>query len=118
MEVALRAICILHLENDGHSQTCLHRGVKLGLDVSSELNLDTYIDDEGLPTEDGTKALTNVLVQGLIANIHRAQYKGHWKDHEHIKFIMDELQRGFIEIAEHRSGAVHREEIDILFKKR
>lgn len=98
MVSSFKATVVLHLQHNGESDVSIHNGVKAGLEISRNLDYDTYIDGKGLPTKVGTTALTNVLIQGLVANIHRANIEGHWKDHEHIKFIIEELQRGFIEV--------------------
>lgn len=44
------------------------------------------------------KTLSNVLVQGLIGNIHLAHEKGFRDSAEHLRWIISELERGFIEV--------------------
>lgn len=79
------------------------KGMKHSNLVGTKINLDThnvdkkvYIDENDLPTKEGAKQLTNVLIQGLIANIHINHQLGFRNDAEHIQYIIDELQRGFV----------------------
>lgn len=69
----------------------------LRLEVSGNLDRSMYIDGKGLPRKEAMKPITAALVQGLLANIKQCHEKGWWKDHEHIRHIIDELQRGFVE---------------------
>lgn len=52
-------------------------------------------DDSGFLTPEGFKAQTHGFVQGLIANIHAADQKGGWDSAEHIRYIIENLERGF-----------------------
>ncbi len=69
---------------------------KIQLDLSANLDHSMYFDKNGLPNKDGSKILTNAFVHGLVANIHNAQRMGYWKDADHLRWIIDELQRGFV----------------------
>jgi hypothetical protein len=100
MIFSFKGECILELEYEKGMTQSKHYSTKVHLSVSDNLSEDAYIDDEGLPNKDGIKALTNVFIQGLIANIHVAQDRDYWKDHEHIKYIISELERGFVNIAQ------------------
>lgn len=42
--------------------------------------------------------VSEVLVQGLIGNIHLAHEKGFRDSAEHLRWIISELERGFIEV--------------------
>lgn len=55
---------------------------------------------DGLPNKDGMKAQTQALIQGLIATIHFAHQKNMWDSADHMKYVIDNLQRGFIAQAE------------------
>lgn len=83
-----------------------HVATDFRLDVSKNLDQVQYIDKRGLPTEKGSHALTNVFVQGLIGNIHHAHKKGFKNDAEHLRYIISELERGFINIAETTEGTM------------
>lgn len=89
--------CVLQMEHKQGDKTSSHVQTKINLDVSRNLDRSQYLEDD-LPTAAGSKVLTNVFVQGLIANIHNAHERGFWNDAEHIKYIISELQRGFVEI--------------------
>lgn len=72
-----------------------HLFTSIVLEISRNLDLDEYHDKEGNPTDDGVQALTQTLVQGLIGNIHYAHQRGLKNDAEHLRYIIDELGRGF-----------------------
>ncbi len=77
----------------------------IGIQASKNLDQRAYDTAEGMPTKAGTIAITNTLVQGLIANIHQAQAQGHWNDADHIRHIIDQLQKGFVAITEVLPGS-------------
>lgn len=97
MKFEIGAKCILEMEHtEGDKQPHL-KAVKINLILPDAFDEDMYMKD-GLPNADGAKALSNILVQGLIANIHNAHQRGFHNDAEHIRFVISELERGFIEI--------------------
>ena len=55
-----------------------------------------FKDQNGMPNTKGMKAQTQGLVQGLIANIHFAHQNEMWDSAEHIRYIIKELERGFV----------------------
>lgn len=73
-----------------------HVATDVRLDISDNLDKRTYFDKNDLPTKEGTKPLTQCFVQGLVANIHKAHQEGWWDSAAHLRYIMDELQRGFV----------------------
>lgn len=76
------------------------------LDVSKNLKQDEYNDKSGLPTKSGSHALTNAFVQGLIGNIHHAHEKGFKDSAEHLRYIIDQLEKGFISVANISEGTM------------
>lgn len=91
--------CVLTMEHQPGMKTSKHVETKFNLDVSRNLDKKQYLDEDDLPTAAGVKALTNVFIQGLVGNIHHANEKGYWNDAEHIRYIISELERGFVQIA-------------------
>lgn len=67
---------------------------------------DEYNDRRGLPTKAGSHALTNAFVQGLVGNIHHAHQKGFKDSAEHLRYIIAELERGFINVATTQEGTM------------
>lgn len=98
MEFSFEAKVVLTLEHQKGMTTSKHVATDFNLDVSKELNREMYLDKEDLPTESGSKTLSNVLVQGLIGNIHLAHERGFRDSAEHLRWIISELERGFIEV--------------------
>lgn len=99
MKYQVEGKCILELEHKPGMLKSKHIQTKFNLDVSDELDKSQYLTPEDLPTAVGTKVLSNVFVQGLIGNIHQAHQNGFWDSAEHLRYIIAELERGFIEIA-------------------
>jgi len=83
----------------GHEQGSTRSQLKssdLRLEVSGNLDKSVYVDDEGLPTKDALKPITTALLMGLITNMRMGAAKGWWTEHEHMKYIIDELSRAFV----------------------
>lgn len=66
--------------------------VKLFAEPSIE---SSWRDKNGELNKEGLKAQTQGLIQGLIANIHYAHQMGLWDSAEHLRYIIDNLERGF-----------------------
>jgi hypothetical protein len=98
MQYSFEAKCVLVMEQKEGEKASKHLQTKFNLDVSPNLDKTQYIDKYDLPTREGAQVLTNVFIQGLIGNIHASNQKGFWNDAEHLRFIISELERGFIEI--------------------
>jgi hypothetical protein len=76
-----------------------HIATDLRLDISPNLDRKIYLDKDDLPTKDGVKPLTLCLTQGLIATIHKAHQEGWWDSAAHLRYIIAELERGFVSVA-------------------
>jgi hypothetical protein len=99
MEFSFEAKVVLTLEHKKEMTTSKHVATDFNLGVSDNLVRHQYLDKEDLPTEAGSKVLSNVLVQGLVGNIHLAHEKGFRDSAEHLRWIISELERGFITVA-------------------
>ena len=99
MEFSFEAKVVLTLEHKKEMTTSKHVATDFNLEVSDNLVRSQYLDKEDLPTEAGSKTLSNVLVQGLIGNIHLAHEKGFRDSAEHLRWIISELERGFVTVA-------------------
>lgn len=91
--------CVLEVEHTEGMKTTKHLATKFNLEVSDNLDKSQYIDADGVPTAAGAKVLTNNFVQGLIGNIHQAHDKGYWDSAEHLRYVIAELERGFVAVA-------------------
>jgi hypothetical protein len=99
MQFSFEAKVVLTLEYKKGWTTSSHIATDFNLYVTGQLDKKEYLDAEGLPTKSGAKALSNVLVQGLIGNIHMAHEKGFQDSAEHLRWIISELEKGFIAVA-------------------
>lgn len=75
------------------------------LHVSRNMDREAYLKD-GKPTKDGCHALTNIFVQGLLGNLHFAHQEGLRDSAEHLRYIMSELDRGFVRLAKVEQGVM------------
>lgn len=87
----------LTLLSEGDTERPQIKHTDFALYVSDNMQRDAYIIGNGIPTENGSKVLTALFIQGLVGNIHLAHQKG-WRDSaEHLRHIISELERGFVE---------------------
>lgn len=94
---AISKITLDHHEGEPNS---ILKSVDLRLELSGNLDRSRYIDGKGLPRKDAIKPISNALAAGIAANIKMGHEKGWWKDHEHLQYVIDQLQRHFVTNAE------------------
>lgn len=99
MEFAFEGKVVLTLEHKQGMTTSKHVSTDFNLDVIGELDKSQYLYKDELPTEAGSKVLANVFIQGLVGNIHLAHEKGFRDSAEHLRWIISELERGFVSVA-------------------
>lgn len=66
------------------------------LSPSKNLDKKMYINDNGLPTKDGLDVISNAFIQGLVCCIHTQHQNGQRDSAEHLRYIISELERGFV----------------------
>lgn len=86
-------IARITLQHEPGQKTSQAHSTDIRLEVSNNLDNRVYL-DKGLPTKDGTKALTTAFIGGLIGNIHAASKNGWWDKDEHMAYIMKHLNGG------------------------
>lgn len=94
------AISQVAMEHETGTPLSKHVETNIRLEVSENLDKSRYVTKTGLPTKEGVKPLTAALIQGLIANIHAAHQIGHWDSAQHLRYIIEELEKGFVAVAE------------------
>lgn len=100
MKLRYIAHTILDLDFHPGNKQSKHDGCSILLDVVPPLKAAAYMEPNGMLTCDGSKIMTNVLTQGLIANIHLAHQEG-WRDSaEHLRYVIAELEKGFVAVAD------------------
>lgn len=82
------------MNSDGRSST--HLSTDILLDVSPNQDVKHFLQEGGIPTKEGIRPLTQCFIQGLVGNIHSAHQAGYWDSAEHLRYIIAELERGFI----------------------
>lgn len=96
MQFQIEGISVVTLDHTAGEKTSKYIKTDFNLSVSKNLDKKHFIDKNGYPTEKGTKALTQCFVQGLIGNIHNAHKEGFWDSAEHLRYIIAELEKGFV----------------------
>lgn len=92
------------LEHHKGSDKSHHVDTRFILDVSGNLDKSRYINDDGLPTQDGVQPLTIAFVHGIAGNIHYAHQAGIWDSAKHLRYVIDELTRAFATVANVEKG--------------
>lgn len=92
------AISKVTFEHESGARRSKLLATDLRFEVSENLDRTMYLDKDDLPIKDAIKPITIALVSGLIANIRFGAHKGWWKEADHIRFAIDELQRLFVDI--------------------
>lgn len=104
MDYTFTGVVDLTLSPNDESGKSIHRETSIHLEIDKRLDKSGYINKDGTPNKEGSKVLTNTFVQGLIANIHYAHENGLRDSAEHLRFIVSELERCFIEQGTIRVG--------------
>jgi hypothetical protein len=96
----------LVLEHEQGSPKSTHVATNVRMEISKNLDRARYLKND-LPTKEGLKPFTMAFIQGLVANIHHGHEKGWWDSAEHLRYIMEELSRGFAEVATVSEGKMN-----------
>lgn len=100
MEVLFVAEVVLGANLNTKTKEAFHEFTQFNLLVEGPVPESAYLDETGLVNKEGSKALSTTLVQGLVANIHMAHEKGFRDSAEHLRWIIAELERGFVAIVD------------------
>lgn len=93
MEYSLGAKVVLTLNYEEGEEKSHHVSTKFNLEVDKNIEESAFLED-GFLTAGGAKAVSNILVQGLIANISMAEHENYRDKEEHFEWIVKELRRG------------------------
>jgi hypothetical protein len=100
MELTFEAKVVLVLEYKEGDTKSKHVSTDFNLDFKSPIGKELFLDADDLPTKGGADALSMVLVQGLVGNIHYAHEKGFKDSAEHLRWIIHELEEGFAAVTD------------------
>jgi hypothetical protein len=98
MQFDFTGVCRLTLEHTPGKSTSKHVATDFFLELGKGLHHSIYLDENGIPTKEGSHVLTNIFVQGLIGNIHAAHDKGYRDGAEHLRYIIEKLEEGFASV--------------------
>jgi hypothetical protein len=114
MILELEVFTKIELEHEPGKKGTNLRETKFYLNVSKNLNASMYNGADGLPTHDGSKAITEVLTQGLIGNIHQSHDRGYIDSAVHLRSIIGKLEKGFVALANVNPGIYDHSKIEKL----
>lgn len=95
MEFKIEAIAAITLRPNQDGKTSELLCTEFTLSTSANMDRGAYVQN-GQPTRDGSHALTQAFVQGLLGNLHYAHQAGFRDSAEHLRYIIAELERGFV----------------------
>lgn len=98
MEFFIKARCKTTFTHQHGEEKATHVSTDFNLETSDGIPREQCFDLEGLPTKDGCAFLTQAFIQGLIGNLHYAHHKEFRDSAEHLRYIISELERAFIEV--------------------
>lgn len=102
-EASFTGISRITLAHETGMKTSKHVATDFFLEVSDNQDKSMFLKDD-LPTKGGIKPLTQCFLQGLVGNIHHAHQNGWWDSAEHIRYIISELERGFVQVTNTHVG--------------
>lgn len=104
MQCKIEAIAALTLEpNEDKTGSTLTR-TEFALELSDNMIRSEYLDKDGQPTKLGIHAITSCFIQGLVGSIHYAHQNGMRDSAEHLRYIIKDLERGFVRPVEIEHG--------------
>jgi len=95
-EFHFAAISKITLSHEDGAASSILKSSDIRLEVSGNLDRSVYIDGKGLPRKEALKPISNALIMGLITNMRMGASKGWWKEHEHMEYVINQLQRAFV----------------------
>lgn len=99
-EFKIGAWVTMTLESENGDQKSEFKYLEFNLELGENVKESIYLDSGGHPTKDGSKALTICFINALVGNIHACQKEGFWKEADHIRYIIEKLQEGYVRSAE------------------
>jgi len=104
MTASFTGISKVTLEPNPDGKSSRHIATDFRLEVSKNQEKKIFLDFNDRPKKEGIKPLTIAFIHGLVGNIHLAHEKGWWDSAEHLRYIIDELTRGFASVAKTSEG--------------
>lgn len=109
MMLTFTASARIHCEMQKEYKMPQLRSTEIILDTHAPLEQSAYENEDGLPNAAGLNAMRSCFIQGLVAIIHTEHQQGIKDSAENIRFIIDEIARGFAENVEVTQGIFNEE---------
>ena len=95
MEFTYAVTVFMKLEYKPGSKKSGLRSVDIDLHAGDNVDESKWRKSDGQLTQEGFKAQTQGLIQGLVAQIHAGEKFGYGKTAKTLRHVMSELERGF-----------------------
>lgn len=95
MEHKFETSLIMTVNHNEITKEALVSSLDVALNCSNQLDESYYITN-GMPNNAGVRVLTDMMIRGLIGNIHFAHTREYWNSAEQLRYIINELEDGFI----------------------
>lgn len=99
MEYTIEAtskLTMINHEQEGYSEL---KGTLIKVTFSNNIDTSKLFDGDKI-TKKYVESLTYAFTHGLSANLHTAHQQGVWDSAEHLRFIITELEKCFVQVAE------------------
>lgn len=87
-------------EENGKNIAVTHAGLKYSCEFSESINANMYFGEDRTLNKEGCEVFTTVAIEGLIANIHTMHQRGFRDSAEHLRYIIEKLEKGFVQQVE------------------
>jgi hypothetical protein len=99
MKVKMSGLVFMTLEMKPNGKPSL-RECEAELHLSDKLDESAYRHEDGSLNRTGLQALTQCFIQGINANIQSAHQTGDWDSAEHLRWVIAQLEKSFIQPAQ------------------
>ena len=98
MQYSFKATVIVNYETTSIKGKSRVLSSSLNIQPSTELDERYYKEKSGLLTKEGLKALSSTLTAAMVSCIHAAHQLGYRDSAEHLRHVISDLERGFIQV--------------------
>lgn len=100
MEFEVTAVAAAKFQHEKGQKTSSVMEVVSQLKLEKKLDRSFYFGKDELPNQMGAKAMTSVLISGIVSNIKFAHERGYLNEVDHVKYVIEKISEGFATIGE------------------
>ena len=96
----IKASSVINLESTESETKQKLKSVDVQIEVSKNISMEAYLTTERRLNKEGMNVVTQAFVQGIVANIHAAHQAGFIDSAEHLRYVISEIEKGFVELGD------------------